>query len=101
MPSKKKSAAMLAEAVSQAKVQAADLQDRIGSLETGKDADFIILSGDPLSVYTKVLQTWVDGLKVFDRNDAKDNLIAVGGYGASSDRQIHIDCFDGDLGGQK
>ena len=78
-----------------------DLDSRIGSLETGKDADFIVLSGDPLSVYTKVLQTWVDGLKVFDRNDAKDNLIAVGGYGASSDRHIHIDCFDGDLGGQK
>ena len=40
-----------------------DLDKRIGSLETGKDADFIVLSGDPLSVYTHVLQTWVDGKK--------------------------------------
>lgn len=78
-----------------------DLQTRIGSLETGKDADFIVLSGDPLSVYTKVLETWVEGKRVFDRSDAKDLLIATGGYGASSDKEIHIDCFDDDLGEQK
>jgi imidazolonepropionase-like amidohydrolase len=78
-----------------------DLQTRIGSLETGKDADFIVLSGDPLSVYTHVLQTYIEGKKVFDRTDPKDLLIATGGYGASNDREIHIDCFDDDLGGQK
>ena len=78
-----------------------DMQTRIGSLETGKDADFIVLSGDPFSVYTKILETWVEGKRVFDRSDPKDLLIATGGYGASSDRQIHIDCFDEDLGGQK
>ena len=44
-----------------------ELQDRVGSLEAGKDADFIVLSGDPLSVYTKVLETWIEGSKVFDR----------------------------------
>src|SRR5205823_3673032 len=38
-----------------------DLKSRIGSLEAGKDADFLILSGDPLSVYTHVLETYVDG----------------------------------------
>ncbi|GIU83086.1 MAG: amidohydrolase [Acidobacteria bacterium] len=75
-----------------------DLDKRVGSLEVGKDADFIVLSGDPLSVYTKVLQTWVEGKKVFDRSDPKDYLIAVGGYGASDDRHIHIDCFE-ELGG--
>jgi len=78
-----------------------DLQTRVGSLETGKDADFIILSGDPLSVYTHVLETWVEGKRVFDRSDAKDLLTATGGDGADSDREIHIDCFDDDLGGQK
>jgi imidazolonepropionase-like amidohydrolase len=71
-----------------------DLQDRIGSLEAGKDADFIILSGDPLSVYTKVLETWVDGVRVFNRDDPKDYLFAVGGYGASDDQMIHTDCYD-------
>lgn len=77
-----------------------ELQDRTGSLETGKDADFIILSGDPFSVYTKVLQTFVEGEKVFDRADAKDRLIATGGYGAGDDAEAaHIDCFDGDVTG--
>jgi imidazolonepropionase-like amidohydrolase len=78
-----------------------DLQTRVGSLETGKDADFIILSGDPLSIYTHVLETWIEGKKVFDRSDPKDYLIATGGYGADNDKEIHIDCFDGDLGGGK
>ncbi|MEJ7860105.1 MAG: amidohydrolase family protein [Pyrinomonadaceae bacterium] len=78
-----------------------EMQDRVGSLEVGKDADFIVLSGDPLSVYTHILQTFVEGKKVFDRSDAKDYLISTGGYGASDDREIHIDCFEGDLGGQE
>jgi imidazolonepropionase-like amidohydrolase len=78
-----------------------DLQTRVGSLEVGKDADFIVLSGEPLSVYTHVLQTWVEGKKVFDRSDAKDLLTATGGFGAGTDRFIHIDCFDDDLGGEK
>jgi imidazolonepropionase-like amidohydrolase len=63
-----------------------DLQDRIGSLDAGKDADFLVLSGDPLSVYTHVLETHVDGAKVFDRANPKDRLWAVGGYGASRDQ---------------
>jgi imidazolonepropionase-like amidohydrolase len=67
-----------------------DLQGRIGSLEVGKDADFILLSGDPLSVYTKVLETYVEGVKVFDRANAKDRLYAVGGYGASRDQVVHL-----------
>ena len=63
-----------------------DMADRVGSLEEGKDADFIVLSGDPLSVYTKVLETWVDGVRVFDRENPRDRLYAVGGYGAGHDR---------------
>jgi imidazolonepropionase-like amidohydrolase len=67
-----------------------DLQSRIGSLESGKDADFIILSGDPLSVYTRVLETHIDGIRVFDFNNPKDRLYALGGYGATSDQQSHL-----------
>jgi imidazolonepropionase-like amidohydrolase len=72
-----------------------DLESRIGSLEAGKDADFIILSGDPLSVYTKVLETYVDGEKVFDRADPRDYLYAVGGYGAGREQEMHLCCFEG------
>lgn len=80
-----------------------DLQDRVGSLETGKDADFIVLSGDPLSVYTHVLETWVEGKKVFDRKDPKDYLIAVGGKGAGDGDTSHLDahCVDGGIGGNE
>lgn len=88
-------------ALTMANAMMLDLQDRIGSLEAGKDADFIVLSGDPLSVYTHVLQTWVEGRKVFDRSDPKDYVIAVGGQGATNDGDAHIDCFDGDLGGNE
>jgi imidazolonepropionase-like amidohydrolase len=70
-----------------------DLQDRVGTLEVGKDADFIILSGDPLSVYTLVLETYVEGVRVFDRADAKDKLYATGGYGAGRDEGVHFGCY--------
>ena len=57
------------------------LEDRIGSLERGKDADFVVLSGDPFSVYTRVQQTWVEGVKRFDLNDPDDQAVAEGGFG--------------------
>jgi adenine deaminase len=78
------------------------LEDRIGSLAPGKDADFAILEGDPLSVYCKTLETWVDGVKVFDRNDLSDRLYAVGGYGAGHDQSPYLCCFDNfESGGTK
>ena len=69
------------------------LENRIGTLETGKDADLIVLSGDPLSVYTHVEQTWVEGRKVFDRTDPEDRKIATGGYRALRDEalDLHVD----------
>ncbi len=73
-----------------------ELDHRIGSLEVGKDADLIVLSGDPLSVYTKVLQTYVEGVKVFDRTDPNDLLFAVGGYGAGRDQVSHVCCGEDD-----
>ncbi len=71
-----------------------DLQDRVGSLRAGKDADFILLDGDPLSIYTKVLETWVEGQRVFNRSDPDDYLFAVGGFGAGYDQQPYFCCYD-------
>src|SRR5437763_477463 len=44
------------------------LEDRIGSLEAGKNADLVIWSGDPFSVYTHADEVFLDGARVFDRN---------------------------------
>ena len=74
------------EALTLAPARMIDLGTRVGSLEVGKDADFVVLDRDPLSVYAHVLETWVEGVKVFDRNDPADRLMAVGGYGAGSPR---------------
>lgn len=61
------------------------LAHRLGSIEAGKDADFLILSGDPLSVYTRVEETWIDGVKVFDLADPADRAYAVGGFNAGAE----------------
>jgi imidazolonepropionase-like amidohydrolase len=40
---------------------------RVGSLEVGKDGDFVIWSGDPLATSSMALETWIEGKKYFDR----------------------------------
>jgi len=66
------------------------LEDRIGSLEPGKDADFILLSGDPLSTYTRINETWVEGARVFDRSNPDDNAYFTGGYRIFDGTMHHI-----------
>ncbi|MGH8020017.1 MAG: amidohydrolase family protein [Opitutaceae bacterium] len=41
------------------------IDDRVGSLEPGKDADFVIWSASPLSAYARVEQTWIEGRRYF------------------------------------
>jgi imidazolonepropionase-like amidohydrolase len=90
-------------AMTMANARILELDSRIGSLEPGKDADFIVLSGDPLSVYTHVLETWIEGKKVFDRSDPHDRLEQVGGEGAGHDQSPfwQDDDEDGDMGGRQ
>jgi imidazolonepropionase-like amidohydrolase len=56
------------------------LESRIGSIEVGKDADFAVLSGPPFSTYTHVLETWIEGERVFDRGDPAQRVFATGGF---------------------
>ncbi len=41
------------------------IEDRVGSLEAGKDADFVIWSGDPLSTLSRCERTFIDGREYF------------------------------------
>ena len=48
------------------------IDDRVGSIKTGKDADVVLWSDNPLSIYAKAERTIVDGITYFDINrDAK------------------------------
>lgn len=69
------------EALTLAGAKMLDLDKRVGSLEKEKDADFIILSGHPFRVNTKIEQTWVEGIKRFDIANPEDKAFLTGGYG--------------------
>ena len=53
------------------------IQERVGSLEPGKDADFVLWSGHPLSTSTIAHQTWVDGRRYFDLDEDRTAREAV------------------------
>ncbi|MGB3710666.1 MAG: amidohydrolase [Erythrobacter sp.] len=42
-----------------------------GSLEPGKMADVVLWNGDPLSVYSRPEQVWIDGALLYDANDPR------------------------------
>ena len=52
------------------------VEDRVGVLAPGKDADFIVLSGDPLAIGTMVESTWVDGKRAYERKN-EQTLLAI------------------------
>lgn len=68
--------------------QAMHLAHRVGSLEAGKDADFVILSGKPFSVYTRVLETWIDGKREFSLSDDRSRLYQTGGFPINDPDQV-------------
>ncbi len=47
------------------------LEDRIGTLEVGKNADLVLWDHHPLSVYARAEKVWIDGAVLFDRTDAR------------------------------
>ena len=68
--------------------QALHLDDRVGSLDKGKDADFVVLSGAPFSVYTQVLETYIEGEKLFDRNQHEDWTYQTGGFALAKNEKL-------------
>ena len=45
------------------------LDAHTGSIKVGKDADLVLWSGNPLSVYSMAEKTFVDGMCEFDRQE--------------------------------
>jgi N-acetylglucosamine-6-phosphate deacetylase len=53
------------------------VDDRVGSLEPGKDADIVVWSHDPLSTSARCEQTWIDGRRYFSLDEdaaARDRI---------------------------
>ena len=48
------------------------LEDRIGTIESGKNADLVLWSADPFSVYVHADKVWIDGVLRFDRSAPGD-----------------------------
>lgn len=53
------------------------IDHRVGSLEKGKDGDFVVWSGHPLSTLSVCEQTWIEGRKYFDIEDDRAARRAV------------------------
>jgi imidazolonepropionase-like amidohydrolase len=55
------------------------LDDQIGSLEPGKDADFIILNGPPLDLESLTERVFVEGREVYNRQTGRSAYAEIGG----------------------
>ena len=52
--------------------RALGIDEQVGSLEEGKDADFVIWSESPVSQFTRAEQTWIDGRRYFDLDENRE-----------------------------
>ena len=67
------------------------IDNMVGSLEVGKHGDIAIWSGHPLSIYSKVQQTYIDGKKYFDMlTDPADMRIAVDSNDSYTEAEFNI-----------
>jgi cytosine/adenosine deaminase-related metal-dependent hydrolase len=53
------------------------IDDRVGSIEVGKDADLVLYDGDPLSILSVVQKTFVDGDLYFDREADRERQALI------------------------
>ncbi|MGH1337147.1 MAG: amidohydrolase family protein [Aureispira sp.] len=53
------------------------LDDHLGSIKVGKDADVVLWSNNPLSVYARAEKTFVDGVCLFDLEEDTEKRQAI------------------------
>jgi len=56
-------------AITSQAARTAGIEGRVGSLVAGRDADFVVLSGDPLDLSSRVLEVYIDGKRVVASGD--------------------------------
>ncbi len=53
------------------------IDDRVGSIKVGKDADIVLWSGHPMAVYAKAEKTLIEGVTYFDIERDKNSRKAI------------------------
>ncbi len=53
------------------------IDDKVGSIKIGKDADVVLWSGHPMSVYSKVEKTIIDGIVYFDLEKDLEKRVSI------------------------
>jgi imidazolonepropionase-like amidohydrolase len=53
------------------------LDDRMGSIKVGKDADLVLWTDNPLSIYAKAAKTFVDGIVYYDMEKDKEKFLEI------------------------
>jgi imidazolonepropionase-like amidohydrolase len=77
------------EGVTRVAAEVLGVEDRVGSLAVGKDADFLVLSGPPLGVSSHVLRTYAGGREVFRAPEPKTMVVKAGTIWIGNGRVLH------------
>lgn len=77
------------------------IDNKVGSIETGKDADLVLYDKNPLSTFAKVQKVWIDGSQYFDRdNDVSGRAAVEAKKKALADKEKESDRRPGAAAGQ-
>jgi imidazolonepropionase-like amidohydrolase len=68
--------------------RALGIDDRTGSLRTGKMADIVLWNGDPFSVYSRPQMVWIDGALLYDMNNPRLRSISDFELGQPSEGSV-------------
>lgn len=76
-------------AITLAPAEAMQLEDRLGSIEVGKDGDLVLLDGEPFEMLTSVERVVIDGALEYERGEVR-TAPSVVSPGVSADRILEV-----------